>query len=205
MPSDGLSTPDTRVAPYFYMNKKVLNQLLFIFASWLFLPINTFGFFSDFFSSSDIPKGWITQKSPVSRSIIYTPPDWPRGKSGIANVWGTIAYEDTYLALRKFRIPKPPFRFEDCTKYEFLGGIISAQFALAFEIYELNHDFEMDGEDAAWAKYKFMSATKNWYFGFSAVTWKDGFLFVFDSEGEQELPSETIKVFTKVARISELK
>jgi len=46
------------------MNKKVLNQLLFIFASWLFLPINTFGFFSDFFSSSDIPKGWITQKSP---------------------------------------------------------------------------------------------------------------------------------------------
>ena len=62
-------------------------------------------------------------KSLLSQDLLFILPDWPLGKSGIANVWGTKPYEDTYLALRKFRAPKPPFRYEDCTKSEFLPAI----------------------------------------------------------------------------------
>ena len=182
---------------------KIFQTPLFLF---LIFQIQLQGFDFNFFNSKKIPKGWVSQKSPTSKCIIYTPKTWPKGKSGsMQAVWISEPYKDRVLVLRKFRMRNsPPFDFENCTTHEIMSLMMAPKVAKGFSISRLEHDFRMDGESAVWANYKFFTSYGS-YHGFTAITWKDGFLYLFESESEKPLPNLTQNLFLKVAEIACLK
>ena len=162
-----------------------------------------------FTGKAAIPKDWVRQKSPVSRTTIACPESWPKGTNGLMGaIWVTDPYPDkfSYVALRKFKAPKPSFDFKQATKQEFMASAIPQWSLLTgLNINQLRHGFEMDGEEAIWGIYSGYTVKRTKFYGFSAITWKDGYLYVLQSENQKPLKKYQYSNLIKVANLVDLK
>lgn len=163
-----------------------------------------------FFSGEEvIPKDWVRQKSPVSKSTIACPESWPHGTNGLMGaIWVSNPYPDdfNYVALRKFRQDKPLINYSSATEDTFMQEAIPEwKILLGLNITNLGHDFEMDGEEAIWGAYRGFTVKRNRFFGFSAITWKDGYLYMLQAESENPFKQNQLNTLLMVAELADLK
>ena len=157
----------------------------------------------------DTPKGWVRQKSPTSSCTIACPKSWPKGESGLMGaVWVSQPYgDDGYVALRRIKRSKPSFDLSACSIPEFTSiAIPLASTMIGLSVDRLEHDFEMDGKEAVWGRYTATTVLGNRVYGFSAVTWSEGILYMLHMEHtKRSAVSSRYNELIKVARLVDLK